>query len=139
MEVKRCARGAAGAWPPGEPNDNLSTNQAATPNANSNLRRCGHSSEAEFEWRRTGAQGALPLEPRPAGGPGRGLASRRAWQGPWHRPAAKFRRGALFEACDEATDAPTDEQASGVAPDAERSEAIQNQGRRATGAREIAN
>ena len=86
-----------------------------------------------------GAQGALPLEPRPAGGPGRGLASRRAWQGPSHRPAAKFRRGALFEACDEATDAPTDEQASGVAPDAERSEAIQNQGRRATGAREIAN
>ena len=75
----------------------------------------------------------------PAGGPGRGLASRRAWQGPWHRPAAKVRRGALFEACDEATDAPTDEQASGVAPDAERSEAIQNQGRRATGAREIAN
>ena len=65
--------------------------------------------------------------------------SRRAWQGPSHRPAAKFRRGALFEACDEATDAPTDEQASGVAPDAERSEAIQNQGRRATGAREIAN
>ena len=82
----------AGAWPPGEPNNNLSTNQAATPNANSNPRRCGHSSEAEFEWRRTGAQGALPLEPRPAGGPGRGLASRRAWQGPWHRPSCHTQR-----------------------------------------------
>ena len=40
----------AGAWPPGEPTNNLGTNQAATPNANSNLRR--------FEWRRSGAQGA---------------------------------------------------------------------------------
>ena len=84
-------------------------------------------------------KGRCPLNPAPPGA----LAG--AWppggpgQGPWHRPAAKFRRGALFEACDEATDAPTDEQASGVAPDAERSEAIQNQGRRATGAREIAN
>ena len=63
-----------------------------TGHANSNLRRCGHSSEAEFEWRRTGAQGALPLEPRPAGGPGRGLASRRAWQAPWHRPSCSTQR-----------------------------------------------
>ena len=31
----------AGAWPPGEPTTNLGTNQAATPNANSNLRRRG--------------------------------------------------------------------------------------------------
>ena len=38
------------------------------------------------------AQGALPLEPRPAGGPGRGLASRRAWQGPWHRPSCHTQR-----------------------------------------------
>ena len=40
----------AGAWPPGGPNSSLSTNQAAPPNANSNLRRCGQS-EAEFAWR----------------------------------------------------------------------------------------
>ena len=40
----------AGAWPPGGPGRGLGTAQAATPNANSNLRR--------FEWRRSGAQGA---------------------------------------------------------------------------------
>ena len=76
-------------------------------------------------------KGRCPLNPAPPGALAGALA-------PPKLPA-KFRRGALFEACDEATDAPTDEQASGVAPDGERSEAIQNQGRRATGAREIAN
>ena len=37
-------------------------------------------------------QGALPLAPRPAGGPGRGLAARRTWPGPSHRPSCHTQR-----------------------------------------------
>ena len=71
------------------------------------------------------AQGALPLEPRPAGGPGRGLDSWKLETLSATTLKQCFADKHSLEAADRAKDATPDEEASGIARDAERNKATQ--------------
>ena len=73
------------------------------------------------------AQGALPLEPRPAGGPGRGRQDDFWKLETLSATTLKqcFAAKHSLEADDRAKDATPDEEASGIARDAQRNKATQ--------------
>ena len=61
--------------PPGALAGALPPQPSWTPLTPRRSARVGATNANSFKWRSNGAQGALPLEPRPAEGPGRGLAT----------------------------------------------------------------